>query len=75
MTAFLYNGLMWAATVLVFHGMHPQLAGGWLTKSLKSYRLTCLFFLSVSAGLILQNGNNRRGVYDHSIQPGSPASS
>ncbi len=48
-TSFAYNALMWAAAVLTFHGMHPQPAGGWAVKSLKSYGLMCVFFLSVSA--------------------------
>ncbi|MEX2570888.1 MAG: hypothetical protein WD737_06250 [Gemmatimonadota bacterium] len=48
-TSFLYNGAMWGIAVLVFHSIHPQLPGGWLAKSVQSYGLLCLFFLSVSA--------------------------
>lgn len=44
-----YNFMLWFSAAAVFHLMHPALKGGMLLKSLKSYGLMCLFFVSLAA--------------------------
>lgn len=44
-----YNFAMWFVATWVFHLLHPVLRGGMILRSLKSYGLMCLFFLSVAA--------------------------
>lgn len=44
-----YNYMLWFTATAVFHLMHPALKGGMLLKSLKSFGLMCLFFISLAA--------------------------
>ncbi len=44
-----YNFMLWFTATAVFHLMHPALKGSLLIKSLKSFGLMCLFFVSLAA--------------------------
>ncbi|MBX7151741.1 hypothetical protein K1X84_08875 [bacterium] len=48
-TSYFYNFMMWLSCVLIFDRMHPVISGSWMTKSLKIFSMTWLFFASVSA--------------------------
>ncbi len=44
-----YNLAMWYLATLAFHLVHPQLRGGMILRSLKSFGLMCAFLASVAA--------------------------